>query len=115
MRNLLEETLECLEENGVELADVRWVGCREFQIPISEFLEKADAEYDSGYGWQEVATDLTVVGDNFRLERHEYDGCEWWEFKVLPQKPTEIKTNIKIINRKNGWQTLSKMQEGWNE
>ena len=111
MRNLLEETLECLEENGVELADVRWVGCREFQIPINEFLEKADAEYDSGYGWQEVATDLTVVGDNFWLERHEYDGSEWWEFKSMPMKPTELKTNVKLIDRENGADSLARMQK----
>lgn len=25
-----------------------------------------------------------VVGDDWWLERHEYDGSEWWEFKRLP-------------------------------
>ena len=29
----------------------------------------------------EVAEDLVVVGDNWWIERHEYDGNEWWEYK----------------------------------
>lgn len=38
-------------------------------------------------GTEEVATDLLVVGDGWWLERHEYDGSEWWEHKALPAKP----------------------------
>jgi len=29
---------------------------------------------------------LTVAGDDWWLERHGYDGSEWWEFKTLPKK-----------------------------
>lgn len=111
MRNLLEETLKCLKENGLELHDVRWIGCEKFQMPISEFIEKADTEYDSGYGSQEVATDLLVVGDYFWLERHEYDGCEWWEYKTMPKKPKEMRTNVKIIDRGYSYKSLEKLQE----
>ena len=28
-----------------------------------------------------------IVGDNWWLERDEYDGAEGWEFKVMPIKP----------------------------
>jgi len=27
------------------------------------------------------------VGDDWWLERHEYDGSEWWVFQKLPIKP----------------------------
>lgn len=32
---------------------------------------------------------LIVVGKDFWLERHEYDGSEWWEFKSIPMEPEE--------------------------
>lgn len=44
-------------------------------------------EYYGGYGRTEVALDLMVVGNNWWLERAEYDGMEWWEFKQMPKKP----------------------------
>lgn len=87
MTNLLEETIEKLKENGKDLEDVLWVGCRKFQIPMSKFLELANDEYHSGYGIEEVASDLIVVGSDFWLERNGYDGSEWWEFKSTPKMP----------------------------
>jgi hypothetical protein len=97
--NLLEETLEVLKKNGKSEIDVRWVGCRS-QYPAhwftyyfngiktwEEFKEEAkDIWYDRGYGNQEIANGLVIVGDNWWMERHEYDGLEWWEFKTLPKK-----------------------------
>ena len=62
-----------------------------------EFEALANVEYDESYGAQEVADDLLVVGDDWWLERHEYDGSEWWEFKKIPEVPSqkgEIKTLI---------------------
>jgi len=44
-------------------------------------------EYDSGYGATKVAKDLVIVGEDWWLERCEYNGSEWWEFKTLPVKP----------------------------
>lgn len=35
-----------------------------------------------------AATDLIVCGKNWWLERHEYDGAEWWEFKEYRSKPS---------------------------
>lgn len=35
----------------------------------------------------ESVLDLLVVGNNWWLERHNYDGSEWWEFKRLPTRP----------------------------
>ncbi len=103
MSNLLEETLDILKANGKSPDDVRWVGKREPDylasirarveaLPLgtwAEFKRFANFKYDDGYGGAEVATDLKIVGDDWWLERGEYDGSEWWEFKTLPQKPKE--------------------------
>jgi hypothetical protein len=43
--------------------------------------------YDDGFGGNEIPLSLVVVGDDWWLERGEYDGSEWWEFKRLPPAP----------------------------
>lgn len=106
MRNLKEETLYILEKHGKTPEDVRWVGCEEFAIPLQEFWVLAHKSYDSGYGAQEVAPDLMVVGDDWWLERHEYDGSEWWEYKATPKKPdTTRKVTAVIGDFWNGLET----------
>lgn len=87
IRNLKTETINRLVANDKTLEDIRWVGCRKYEISVELFLVLADQEYDAGYGGSEVADDLLVVGDDWWLERHEYDGSEWWEFKTLPKRP----------------------------
>lgn len=91
MRNLKEETLSCLEKHGKMPEDIKWIGCEKFKIPIRLFWELADRAYDSGYGGEEVATDLLIVGDNWWMERYSYDGAEWWEYKTMPKEPKERK------------------------
>lgn len=107
--NFLEETINYLEKFGKTLDDIVWFGGDDFQISREQFVELANIEYDSGYGHQEIAEDLVLVGKDFWLERHEYDGSEWWEFKELPPKPSEIKT----IHTLSGswWTTLKRMNE----
>lgn len=97
MTNLLFETIEKLAENGKGLSDVVWFGCKEFEITSEQFIELANRNYDSGYGSPEVAEDLLVVGTDFWLERHEYDGSEWWEYKEMPQRPKQIKSVNRIL------------------
>lgn len=88
MRNLLIETIECLKSHGKTSEDVRWVGSKLYgYFSWDVFTKLSDQEYHAGYGGAEVATDLLVVGDNWWLERGEYDGSEWWEFKSYPNKP----------------------------
>lgn len=94
MTNLLKETLEKLSENGKSQTDVRWVGTRDMRYASrtlacgswEDFAGFADFDYDAGYGGHEIDLALVVVGDDWWLERGEYDGSEWWEFKTLPQK-----------------------------
>ena len=55
------------------------------------FSSNANFSYDNGYGGEEIPLDLIVVGKDFWLERHEYDGSEWWEFKSMPDEPEETR------------------------
>ena len=85
--NLKNETISVLNKNGKTVEDIVWCGGDSIEIPIDLFWKLADKEYDSGFGGSEVAVDLVIVGKDFWLERHEYDGSEWWEFKTIPIRP----------------------------
>lgn len=85
--NLLEETVEFLKENEKSPDDVLWVGSPKAWMEWGEFAEIAEINYHAGFGAQEIASDLLVVGDGWWMERGEYDGSEGWDFKVNPIKP----------------------------
>jgi len=98
MSNLLEETIRILSENGKSESDVEWCGATGFgYFSWEEFKQLSDKIYDNGYGGQEVAPGLVIVGSDFWLERHEYDGAEWWEFKTHPAKPENKKIPITLF------------------
>lgn len=107
--NLLKDTEEVLKANGKSLSDIEWVGCPMFQIDIGQFIDLADVDYDHGFGAPEVATDLLVVGKDFWLERHEYDGSEWWEFKTCPAKPNDVRNVHTLVG--GAWDTLYELNE----
>lgn len=102
MNNLLEETIDILYKNGRIESDVLWVGrgynqtgYLQEQNNLSKntweyFVKNADFLYEDGFGCEEIPTDLIVVGKDFWLERHSYDGSEWWEFKSMPVEPDII-------------------------
>lgn len=107
--NLLDETLETLSEHNLTIEDVKWIGSinGDYQCSINEFLELANREYDNGFGAPEVCGDLVIVGDDWWLERHEYDGSEEWEFKRLPKLKPEVQKIQYIFARHSvGWETL---------
>lgn len=91
---LAKETEEILTKHEKTWKDVRWIGDDRGCIDVKEFRKRADRRYDSGFGGQEVNPKLKVVGDDWWLERHEYDGSEWWEFKELPVQPKILGTWI---------------------
>ena len=102
--NLLRETLDSLHCNGKNPSDVEWVGRRSTSAVCSwdEFEKQARyIEYDNGYGIPEVPEDLVIVGAHWWLERYEYDGSEWWEYKALPKKWDKYTTELglKYIRR----------------
>lgn len=106
MSNIVKETVEFLKKLGYLESDVLWVGSRdgEFAMSWEDFKDKfKDLEYDSGYGAQEIAYDLVVVGDNWWLEREDYDGAENWVYEKYP-KITSGKGFDKIIG---GWDSLA--------
>ncbi len=99
--NLRKETIQTLKENGKTGKDVLWVGDKfgkdsGFYSSGSygfngiktwtEFKKWANFKYDNGYGGEEISLKMKVVGRNWWLERHEYDGSEWWKYKAIPIK-----------------------------
>ena len=109
MANLKEETLEILESHQKVPDDIRWIGCKKFMISMPDFWKLADTEYDDGYGSPKVAEDLVVVGVSWWLERHEYDGSEWWEYKELPAKPSTMQMCSRVLTNGVGWNSLAKL------
>lgn len=95
--NLLNETIEILKEHNKSSEDVLWVGSYDLFFTWKSFKSLSDKEYNDGFGGQEVIPDLLIVGDNWWLERHEYDGSEWWEFKKLPIKPLLEKIPARVF------------------
>ena len=111
--NLMNETVRSLEKNGKTKDDVLWCGSEDFGSFLWEdFVELADTEYDAGFGGQEVAKDLLIVGADFWLERWEYDGSEGWEYKTFPKmKSMNTPTAITTHQKEDcwSWSSLSEM------
>jgi hypothetical protein len=63
-------------------------------ISFEEFLEESDFEYNNNHYLHKINLKLKIVGKDFWLERSEYDGLEWWEFKTLPIKPEKHGVSI---------------------
>jgi len=99
LRNLLKETIDTLVQHGKTGSDVYWVGNAEYMIGWDDFVKVANVDYNDGYGSQEVAADLVVVGDNWWLERCEYDGSEWWGFKTIPTTNRKYTSLQSVIGR----------------
>lgn len=99
--NLLETLTECLKEHSKTLSDIQWVGCKDFEIPINNFIDLASKTRDGFL--PEVADDLIVVGKNFWIER-QYDEFDnfIWSYKQQPMHPQQsytLKTlSIKAFN-----------------
>lgn len=103
MINLLTETIDLLAKNGLKPTDVEWVGSRDGQCEGSwaDFAAAADFDYDNGFGVNEIPMGLVVVGSDWWLERHEYDGSEWWELKRRPRHltdPTPLPPSLRESN-----------------
>lgn len=109
--NLLKETKYILKEHNKTLDDIEWVGGSDFSISKKQFIELADSEYDNGFGGQEVATDLMVVGNGFWLERHQYDGSEWWEYKQVPKRMPEKEVHALTRDQAKGWHAWDNLAE----
>lgn len=94
--NLLEETLITLREYGKSLDDIKWFGQLDGYMPLEHIKEILDVDYDDGFGCVEISQTLVICGEDWWLERNEYDGSEWWEYKEKPTKPKQQATNFNI-------------------
>lgn len=90
MTNLLEETIKKIEEYGHTIHEVKFVTDDDVYCDWEDFVRDVkNYNYDAGFGGIEVNINLKVVGKDWWLERHEYDGSEWWEYKSLPIAPND--------------------------
>lgn len=113
MTNLWKETIAVLEKHDKTWKDVLWVGGSDFKITKENFEELArETNYYEGFGAQKVASDLRIVGDNFYLERAEYDGSEWWEYRTMPSPSEEERTVKSLLSVGIGWETLREIDRG---
>lgn len=88
MTNFLKETESDIAELGKTIDDIIYIGTGTHACTWTQFAEMADAEYYKGYGTAIVMTDLVILfKDGTWLERGEYDGSEWWEYKRAPNIP----------------------------
>lgn len=110
MTNLWEETIGELAVHDKNFDDVMYIQGSDFGITKKNFEQVAKkTEYNSDFGSAKVAEDLILVGDNWWLERHEYDGAEWWVYKEKPKRINEIK---EVWNLAGGmWNTLAELNE----
>lgn len=103
LTNLLDETIDALERAGKTLDDIKYVTSTRYDArtetsetvawELIDFVEAArHFNYDAGFGMEYVDHSLRLVGDTWWMERGEYDGMEWWEFKSLPACP-DVKGN----------------------
>lgn len=108
MTNLWEETLRELATYGKRFKDVKYIQGSDFGITKENFEQVAKkSDYYSGFGGAEVAEDLVIVGDSWWLERHEYDGSEWWEYKEKPKQINEVREVGYLAG--GLWTTLAKL------
>lgn len=94
--NLLNETNEILKQYGYTLKDIvcimqkKWIVDKNYKYALindsnrDELVDLLNVDYDNGYGLPEINPSLILCGKNFWLERNQYDGSEWWEFKTYP-------------------------------
>ena len=115
LRNLWEETIEVLENEGNTWEDVIRVGTEDGYIDKDLFKKLAkETDYDNGYGAVEIAEDLIIEGKGFRMVRGEYDGSEWWDYILLENfiGNEELK-DIKVLSVENSNKILGNNYVGW--
>ena len=110
MTNLWEETTKILSKYGKTFDDVLFIQGNNFEITKDNFEIVAKyTNYNTGFGAQRVATDLVLVGKDWWIERGEYDGSEWWDFKAIPLKKDEIKNITRLAG--GMWDNLMEINE----
>ena len=85
--NLLEETFNAILSSGHCITDIDYVQDDQYSCSWADIQQRFDVEYDSGYGDSYINQLQIVFKDGTWLERAEYDGSEWWEYKAVKLRP----------------------------
>ena len=97
--NLYEEMVSVLTENGKRVDDIEFITIDDMNVPLEKFIKFAlSYNYDEGWGSAEVNTNLLICGNGWWLERGEYDGSEWFEYKTLPVKSIKEIDDLRKID-----------------
>lgn len=115
--NALAELKAVLESNGISFNDVDCANIyvRTWDMPnnggekaqlklvfdsekdsvdvLTDFLK--EIEYDPSYGCQELYG-VVLTNRNSWLERGEYDGSEWWEYRKIPTRESVLAENFSV-------------------
>lgn len=110
MTNLWEETISILSRYGKTFDDVLFIQGKDFKITKGNFETVAKhTDYDSGFGSQKIAEDLVLVGKDWWMERGEYDGSEWWDFKSIPLRKDKAEHITSLAG--GMWNTLMEIND----
>lgn len=115
-----EETYEAIKESGHNREDVMFIGSSDgkYRIGMDRFDDISDFEYDSGFGAQEIASDLIIYfKDKTYIIRGEYDGSEWWEYNVPKVfiESDEHETFSNLGGHGIMWDTVEKLNKKKND
>lgn len=103
MKTLYYEIEDELAKHGKTFDDVLWIGTKDTEIQITNPKKQLDITYCPGYGAPEINPWLLVVGKDWWMERHEYDGSEWFEFKTYPNRPPKKTEDTELILNFDRW------------
>ena len=109
--NILESLISCLKSHKKSFGDVKWLGSKDFAIPIDNFTSIAQKTEETGKS-DIIPYDFVAVGMDFWVERCTDEvGHGWWQFKKLPPQPS-IEHTIQALNI---YQLSSEEYEQWQK
>lgn len=110
MTNLYDETVAILESNDKTIDDIEYIGTSETKINTHKALElMKKTNYDGGFGGQEIAENLMIIGNGFVMTRGEYDGSEWWDYMQTDPSLPKAETEVKSFKADIGWKSLEEI------
>ena len=95
MINAKDELIEHVEGRKVEFVSIvvgRSYACdvKRIRGTLEEVLPQLDFDYDDGYGGQELYGYIWY-SDGTWSDRGEYDGSEWWQHQVRPDRDKAVR------------------------
>ena len=110
--DLYDETVETLSFYDKTIADIEYIGSTRTKINTNKALElMKKTNYDSGFGGQEIASNLMIKGNGFIMIRGEYDGSEWWDYMQTDPSLPKVERDIKSFKTDMGWDTLEEIND----